>query len=443
MIKNPFSFIHSLTNLIKNYSTSKLYIPYNQTSDTYVAVEPYIDLEECLKNIKILKDNIALRGLKDINLDKINDNWSSFVNIRDELVDLNVKKQKLTEQLNKIKMDNDEINKLRESRSKVMTRLKKLRDNISVLEKEVVIPSLNIPNSLHSESPLTEIKILFQHDGKKPIINKHNKGHIEIGQDLDCLDYINSVNIYLRNEASLCEQAALSYFNESLDRSNFIPFCNSDLIRSIIIEGCGEDVYDADKTLILSEKNLHLVGGASLQSYCAFLTKQSIGGNKLPLRLYTSGRIYKPSNDNNGLFSAAQSNAVELFIGSVDEYKAKEQFDETLTIYKQLYEDIGLNYRIIYSPVSLLKTWESLRAQVQLYSVGRQEYVTVGSLSLSGDYISKRLRIYWSGKNKQNFLHIVSGKIVDTNIMLGCLLEQNVNKFTIPECLKKFVLYEN
>lgn len=441
MIKKLCSSVHPLTNLIKKYSTSKLYVPYNQTSDIYVAVEPFVDLENRLKNIKTLKDNIALRGLDNIDLDKINDNWSNFVNVRNELVDLNVEKQKLTEQLKKTKNDDEEINRLRESRSKVMARLKKLRDSISVLEKEVVIPSLDIPNSLHSECPLTEVKIILQNDGKTIVDNKHNIGHVEIGQNLDCLNYINSVNVYLINEASLCEQAMLCYFNEMLDRLDFIPFSNSDLIRSIIMEGCGVDIYDANKTFILSEKNLHLVGGASLQSFCAFLTKQSIGGNKLPLKLYTSGRLYKPSKSDNGLFSAAQSNAVELFIGSVDECQAKDQFDETLTIYKRLYEDIGLNHRITYSPVSLLETWESLRAQVELYSVSRQEYVTVASLSLSGDYISKRLRIYWSGKNKHNFVHIVSGKIVDTNVMLGCLLEQNVNKFTIPECFKNYILH--
>lgn len=443
MIKKLFSPIHfSLLKSTKKYCTSKLYIPYNQTSEIYVVVEPYVDFENSLNNVKVLKDNIALRGLNDINLDKICNNWFKFVIARDELLDLNAEKQRLIEQLKKTKKDNsDEINRLQESRSKVMTRLKILRDDISMLEKEVVIPSLSIPNSLHPECPLGEMKILFQHNNRTKPDNTHGIGHIEIGKALDCLDYKNAVIIYLKNEASLCEQAVMSYFNESLELLDFVPFCNSDLIKSVVVEGCGIDVYNADKTFILNEKNLHLVGGASLQSFCAFLTKQSVGGNKLPLKLYSAGRSYKPSNgDDSGLFSAAQSNVVELFIGSTDECKAKEQFDETLAVYKRLYEEIGLDYRIIYSPVSMLESCESLRAQIEMYSVGRREYVAVGSLSLSGDFISKRLRIHWSSKNKQNFMHIVSGKIVDINILLGCLLEQNVNKFTIPDCLKSYMI---
>jgi len=322
-----------------------------------------------------------------------------------------------------------------------MTKLHTLREHISLLEKEVVIPSLSIPNILHPECPLTEMKIVFQHIGQIKVDNKDRIGHLEIGKSIDCLNYINSVIFYLQNEASLCELAALTYFNESLENLNFIPFCNSDLIKSVIIEGCGIDIIDADKTFILNESNLHLTGSASLQSFCAFLTKQSVGGNKLPLKLYTTGRSYKPFNDNNyGLFTAVQSNAVEIFIGSMDESKAKEQFDEMLIMYKQFYDDIGLDYRIVYSPVSTLEIWESLRAQVELYSVSCQDYIVVGSLSLSGDFISKRLRIYWSGKNKQRFLHIVSGKIVDTNVLLGCLLEQNVNKLIIPDCLKKYII---
>jgi len=410
MIKK-LSSINFLLKVTKKYSTSKLYIPYNQTSNTYVVIEPYVDLDNRLKNRNILKDNITLRGLN-INIDKICDNWLSFISVREEIVCLNVQKQKLTEQLKKIKKDNiNEIHKLKETRSKVMTRLKSLRDDISVLETEVVIPSLSIPNCVHPDCPLSESKILFQHHGKTKINNTECVDHLKIGSALECLDFINPVIVYIKDKASLCEQAIMAYFNESLEKSDFIPFCNSDLIKSVIIEGCGADVENADQTFILSEKNLHLVGGASLQSFCAFLAKTSVGGNKLPLRFYSTGRLYKPFIKNIGLFSAVQTNAVEVFIGTTDERESRKQFDEMLAIYKRLYENIGLDYRIVYSPVSKLENWESLRAQVELYSVSCRDYVVVASLSLSGDFISKRLRIYWSGKDNHNFLNIVNGKI--------------------------------
>jgi len=439
MIK-MLSSINSFFKVTKKYSTSKLYIPYNQTSDTYVVVEPYINLDNHLKNRNILKENITLRGLN-IDIDKICDNWLSFVSVRDEIVCLNVEKQKIAEQLKKIKKDNfNEIHRLKETRSKVMTRLKLLKNDISALETEVVIPSLSIPNSLHPECPLTESKILFQHHGKTKINNTECVDHLKIGSALEFLDFINPVIVYIKDKVSLCEQAIMAYFSESLEKSDFIPFCNSDLIKSVIIEGCGVDIDNADQTFILSQKNLHLVGGASLQSFCAFLTKTSVGGNKLPLRLYSTGRLYKPFIKNIGLFSAVQTNAVEVFIGSTDEQKSKDQFDEMLAVYRRLYENIGLDYRIVYSPVSKLENWESLRAQVELYSVSCQDYVAVASLSLSGDFISKRLRIYWSGKDKHNFLNIVSGKMIDTNVLLGCLLEQNVNDFTVPDCLKNYMI---
>ncbi|KAL4149778.1 hypothetical protein QTP88_003643 [Uroleucon formosanum] len=439
MIKKLFS-INSLLKVTKKYSTSKLYIPYNQTSNTYVVIEPYVDLDNRLKNRKTLKDNITLRGLN-INIDKICDNWLSFISLREEIVNLNVEKQKLAEQLKKIKKDNiNEIHRLKETRSKVMTRLKSLRDDISALETEVVIPSLSIPNSLHPECPLSESKILFQHYGKTKTNNTECVDHLKIGSALECLDFLNPVIFYIKDKASLCEQAIMAYVNESLEKSDFIPFCNSDLIKSVIIEGCGTDIDNADETFILSEKNLHLVGGASFQSFCAFLAKTSVGGNKLPLKFYSTGRLYKPFIKDIGLFSAVQTNAVQVFIGTTDEQKSRDQFDEMLAIYRRLYENIGLDYRIVYSPVSKLENWESLRAQVELYSISCRDYVVVASLSLSGDFISKRLRIYWSGKGDQNFLNIINGKMVDTNVLLGCLLEQNVNKFTVPDCLKNYMI---
>lgn len=441
MIKK-LSCIHSLLKATKKYSTSKLYIPYDQTSGTYVAIEPYVDLENHVKNVKVLKDNIALRRLN-IDVDKICDNWSSFVTVRDELVGLNDKKQKLTVQLKNISKDHvDDINRLKESRATVMIRLKTLREQISTIEKEVVIPSLNIPNRLHPDCPLSGAEILYQHSIKKNSNNINRLSHLEIGATLDCLDYTNSVLVYMKNELALCEQATLAYFNEYLEQLDFIPFCNSDLIRSVVLEGCGVNVDNADKTFILKDRDVHLVGGASLLSFCAFLTKQNIGQNKLPLRLFTVGRSYKPVNNNIGLFSAVQTNAVEFLIGTTVKCKAKEQFDEMLAVYKKLFTSFGLDYRIVYCPVFVLENWESLRAQVELYSVNCHDYVPVASLSLSEDYISKRLRIHWSGQDKtqQNFLNIVSGRLVDTNVLLACLLEQNVNEFVVPDCLKNYMI---
>lgn len=439
MMQKLSSSIHSFLKITKKYSTSKLYIPYNDTSNTYVVVEPYIDLDNRFKNLKILKDNITLRGLN-IDLDKICNNWSAFINVRDKLISLNVEKQNLTKQLKRSEIDNDQVETLKECRSKVMTQLKLIRDQITTLEKEVVIPSLHIPNILHPDCPLSGSRVLFQYDSKIKYNNKDGIDHVEIGKALDCLNYINSVIFYLKNEASIFEQAVMTYMKEKLEQLNFVPFCNSDIIKSVIIEGCGANINNPDQTFILSEKNLHLTGGASLQSFCAFLTKQSVGGMKLPLKLSTTGRLYKPLDNNDGLFSAVQTNAVEFIVGSIDECKAKEQFDEMLDVYKQFYIDIGLNYRIVYSPVSALQNWESLRAQVELYSVSRQDYIPVALLSLSGDFISKRLRIYWSNKDKHNFLHLVNGKIVDTNVLLGCLLEQNINKFTVPNCFQKYMI---
>ncbi|XP_050430394.1 uncharacterized protein LOC126839251 [Adelges cooleyi] len=431
--------LRNIVNLHRLYSTSKLYIPYNQTSETYVIVEPFVDLENQLKNINALKHNVRLRGLN-INVENIHEKWPSFQHIRNNIVRLNLEKQNLTEKLKTKKYNETEIKQIIESRRSISTELQQLREQISVLEKELVIPSLSIPNNLHPDCPVVETRILQQYDGKSNF-NANKLNHIDIGNALGCLDYKNSVMVYLMNEAALFEIATLTYFKDSLESLDFIPLCNSDMVKSLIIEGCGLDYTNHDATLKLSEQNLHLVGGASLQSFCALLTKQIIAGNKLPLKLYASGRSYKLPNNSIGLFSTVQTNAVNLLIGSVDEHQSKDQFDKMISIYKMLYDEIGLNYRIIYLPVSKLDNWECLRAQIEVYSINSQEYQPVGTLSLSDSYISKRLRMYYSGKDKKNnFLHILNGKIVDTNVLLGCLLEYDVKQLHVPNCIKKHMI---
>ncbi|XP_050532890.1 serine--tRNA synthetase-like protein Slimp [Daktulosphaira vitifoliae] len=441
MIKKLSNNFFNCITLPRLYTTSKLYIPYNKTSDTYVVVEPFVDLKNQLSNIAILKENLKLRNIN-LDIDNIYDKWPSFQKTRDEILKLTSFKQSIAVKLkNSEKLSDMELKKIKNDRYSISSRLKVLKKQISDLENEIVIPSLNIPNNLHPDCPKSEM--LYINNFDNVISNNINKkNHLDIGTTIGCLEYKNSIMVYLKNKAAMFELATLEYFIESLEKHGFTQLCNSDMVKSVIVEGCGLDSYNPTTTLKLEADNLHLVGGANLLTLCALLTKQCIAGNRLPLKIYASGRLYKfPSFYDEGLFSTVQSNAVHYLIGSACEFQAKEQFDKMVYMYKKLYDEIGINYRIVYLPASKLENWESLKAQVELYSISNEKYYTAGTISLSNDFITKRLRIYYSNKKKEKlYLNMVSGKIVDVNVLLGCILEYNINELNIPNCIKEYMI---
>ena len=63
---------------------------------------------------------------------------------------------------------------------------------------------------------------------------------------------------------------------------------------------------------------------------------------------------------------------------------------------QSFYDKLGLKYRLVYTDAKNLSLAESLRLEVQMWSVLSEKYVTVGSLSKYEDYISRRLLLKYN-----------------------------------------------
>lgn len=224
-----------------------------------------------------------------------------------------------------------------------------------------------------------------------------------------------------------------------------------------MLEGSGLNHEDPTESFILednsdiersSNSRIHLVGGASLVSFLAMHTKQLINPNNFPLRYFTTGRQYTPFPHKTapiGLFTVCQSSAAYAFSmvkeSGSEEYKA--EFENLLRKTIQLYERLGIHYRIVMRSASELRSWESLRVSFELWSVFNQQYVEVGFISACGDFISKRLLIAYQTKNGRDFPGVVSGTILSVPRLVACLIEQNPQNFVIPDCIKKYVERKN
>jgi seryl-tRNA synthetase len=191
-----------------------------------------------------------------------------------------------------------------------------------------------------------------------------------------------------------------------------------------ILQDTGDILHTKDVNRV------HLVGGASLPSFCSFHAKQMIPVTALPLRLVAAGRQYTPNSQNldetdfSGLFGACQAAAVELFILTANELSnMMDEFDRTVATITDMYKEFGFPFRVVYMPAQSLRLYESLRASFQMYSSCLQSYIEIGHVSLCDDYISKRLLIRYEVENKQRFTRIVSGTVVSVPRLLGCVLE--------------------
>jgi len=193
-----------------------------------------------------------------------------------------------------------------------------------------------------------------------------------------------------------------------------------------------------------SPNRMHLVGGASLISFLTLHTKQLINPKNFPLKYFATGRQYTPlPRDSHayGLFTVCQASVAHAFVvvkdAKSEEYKML--FEELLETTCKLYDDLCNHYRVVMRSASELQSCEEMRVSFEMWSPFMNRYIEIGHISTYGNYFSKRLLIAYQTSTGRDFPTVISGTILSVPHLLGCLLEQNVDRFVIPAKIAEFI----
>ncbi|XP_046963927.1 serine--tRNA synthetase-like protein Slimp [Vanessa cardui] len=418
---------------------SALFINGPKATDSFVYLTPYIDYKERIKENDLVKAEIEKRKIQ-FDLLKLENLWSVYEELKTRKLEYDSRKQEVSkelEQLLKSKQEGDNVEKLKIQVHLLKENIRKLKEPLWSAEEAAIIEALKLPNKLHNLTPDVD-KIIYEH-GSKP---NNDKDHLKIGKEKNLIHFIKNENYYLKGDAALFELGAKFYFSKILKENNYTQFSNPDFSKSLIIEGCGEDHTNSDSTFILHhnednkvniDSRLHLTGGGSLYSFFAYHAKNVLYAKVLPLTYFSMGRQYIPSpTEEDNLHHVSQSSVVQIFNATRNETELDGTLNNIIDLIKKLYTPLGYHYRLSYVAANQLKTWESLRLTIEMYSSSQKNYMEVGNISLSGDFISKRLMFTYTEEKQSKFPHILSGTILNVPKLLACALEQD-GEFILPK----------
>ncbi|XP_039751954.1 serine--tRNA synthetase-like protein Slimp, partial [Pararge aegeria] len=420
--------------------SSALFINGPKATDNFVYVTPHIDFPERIKQKDVLKSELFKRQAQ-INLHKLEDLWSVYEELKTKKMELERKKVQVSSELGNLLKEGaegDGIEKLKIQLALLKENIKKLKVPLWSAEEMAVVESLKLPNTLHPLTPDQGRNIIYQYSS----LPSNSKNHLEIGKNQNLIHFTKNENYYLQGNAAVFELGAKFYLSKILKQNNFIQFCNTDFTKSLVVEGCGLDHTDPNTTFILhnnedaegnSDSRLHLTGAGSIYSFFAYHTKNVLHHKVLPLKYFAIGRQYVPSpTEEDSLFHVSQSSVVEMFIVTKNCTELDAILDDVIVIIKDIYAQLGYHFRLSLVPANQLNMWESLRLSIEMYSGSQKDYVEVGNISLSGDFISKRLMVTYTEEKQTKFPHILSGTILNVPKFLACVLEQS-SDFVVPE----------
>jgi seryl-tRNA synthetase len=371
----------------------------------------------------------------------------------------------------------DEAKSLKAKLSAIETQETQLQDEIESLAQD-------LPNLSSTHTPVgTEVEVVGMINTHlspaKSSADRVWRSHVEIGQELDILDFSGSAQTsgwgwyFLVGDGAMLEQALVQYALSVARRYQWKAVAPPSLVYSHIASACGFQPRDQNGeqqiyAIEQSEKDkakpqLALAGTAEIP-LAGMKANQTIEDSQLPLKAVGVSRCYRAEAgargaDTKGLYRVHEFTKVEMFAWTMPDNAGEDHFtsshpanseaifEEMLSIQQEILESLGLHCRILEMPTTDLGASATRKRDIEAFFPSRRDkdegWGEVTSTSMCTDYQSRRLHTRTRINGKLEFPHTVNGTALAVPRVLAAILENHWNEqertVTIPEVLRPFL----
>jgi seryl-tRNA synthetase len=467
------------------HSPKRLYHVSARLRAPSIAPKVSIDIKHIRNNVDLYATNCVERnyGAQAGYPARIRELQEQLINSQKDANDLRFRNAKVKLQIEKpdklaVKHGNSEEVRLlgKTSKNELLQEAKELKNKLSgFVEKEAAILSeidslaVAIPNMTSGQTPLGTTPTLIGYINEDPHSNLHQlkKSHVDIGQELELLDFTSASTTsgwgwyYLLNEGALLEQALVQYALSVARKEGWGVVSPPSLVYSHIAAACGfqprdqngeQQVYNIQQNArdVGVKPELSLAGTAEIP-LAAMQANTTIKAADLPLKRVAVSRCYRAEAgarglDTKGLYRVHEFTKVEMFAWTKPYDRDSDAvFEEMLAIQKKILASLGLQCRILEMPSTDLGASASRKIDIEAFFPSRigkdQGWGEVTSLSTCTDYQSRRLatKVDVAGSTKQVFPYTVNGTALAVPRVLAAILENgwdsDKKELNIPECL--------
>jgi len=374
----------------------------------------------------------------------------------DVVLELDKKRLELLQKVEGLRQERNTLTKENFERGKeIKDELKSLEPQLEEVEKQFKQLINEIPNLPADESPVgkgedenKELRIV----GEKPQFNFAVKDHVELGKDLDILDFEAGAKLsgagflYLKNGGALLEMALVSYGLQFLAHRGFTPIITPDLAREKYYLGTGYNPKgDEAQTYKIEDSDLGLIATSevAIAGYHADEILQSLeepklyGGYSHCFR-QEAGAYGKYSK---GFYRVHQFTKVEMFAYTKKE-DSKAVHEKFLELEEEFWTSLGIPYRVLEMCTGDLGSQAARKFDLEAWMPGRDDWGEVTSTSNTTDYQARNLNIRYRDGENTEFAHMLNGTLVATSRAIIAILEnfqQEDGTIKIPEVLIPFM----
>lgn len=390
------------------------------------------------------------------------------------------------------------VSALLEEARKLKEDLQKFEQWEGAVKVEMEALALELPNLSSEWTPVGEEPSLLGYINGDRAFSTSQRSHVDIGKELDILDFEASATTsgwgwyFLKNEGALLEQALIQYALDVAMRRGWRVMTPPSLVYAHIASACGfmprdqngeTQRYGIARDTAASESDtpsLVLAGTAEIP-FAGSQADKTLRASELPLKIIGPSRSYRAEAgargvDTKGLYRVHEFTKVEMFAWTQPRTSPVAQegdrfasdidaasdtldqtnsvFEEMLSIQSEILTNLGLHAKVLEMPTTDLGASASRKVDIEAFFPSRRSindgYGEVTSASICTDYQSRRLstRLKFDAgadrSGKLGFPYTLNGTALAVPRVLACLLENNWdetnNTVAVPEVLRKYML---
>ncbi len=417
-----------------------------------------LDLKFIKNNVDAVKLNIKNRFMN-VDIDqvlRIAESRSKLISEIDNLRNMR------NENAKKPRLDN-------ETRQRAIEEGQRIKEAIVIKERELddVKKSLHeilihIPNMAHPDAPIgkeDKDNSEISRFGYPTKFEFQPKDHVQLAESLDLIDFETGAKVsgskfyFLRNEAVYLELALVRYAMDILRKHGFILTITPDIAREEVVSGIGFIPRGEESNIYTLEGTGTCLVGTAEITLGGYFAGEIIDLSKGPILLAGLSHCFRreagaAGQYSKGLYRVHQFSKVEMFAYTTAD-QSDELLEKLLSIEEEVFQGLGIPYRVVDTCTGDLGAPAWRKFDVEAWMPGRGEngeWGEVTSTSNCTDYQARRLEIRYRENGKIRHAHTLNGTAIAVSRALIALLENGQRadgSIAIPVALAPYCGFES
>ncbi len=411
-------------------------------------------------NIKLFRETPEIikksekNRFKDVSyVDKVIDFDKRWREKLDEIQKLKHEKNKISEEIGKLKREKKDTEDLIVKASKTDDEISKLEREVQFLKEEREIHRYKIGNILDKSVPVAlteEDNVTVRTFGDHTEFEFTPKGHAELVErfaELERAARISGARTYfLKGDLVLLNLALIEFGIKSLIKKGFTPILTPFFINKKHMKAAAE-LADFEETLYKLEGEDSYLIATSEQSIASLHSGEVLEEETLPLKYAGYSTCFRKEagshgKDTKGIFRVHQFDKIEQFIFS-NPKDSWELFEELIKNTEEIYQALELPYRVVNIASGELNDNAAKKYDLEAWFPAQKKYRELGSCSNCTGFQAAKLNVKFGkhGGNKE-LVHTLNSTAIATERTIACILEnyqQEDGSIIVPKVLRAFV----